>query len=181
MQINLPSRSCIRDSQEADTPTHGRSHGLWQRHGEEEEISCLMLLVNFVVLHLLLCFNQWNAKKGEQQGGREQKGRKRTNECKIKDESVCLWMMSWSETERVKSQPLQMVYCLWVCVDCVSVLGWCCSGKEGTCIFAIKLLPMHSHRGRNHSTMATNVICWEMKDQEKKKPNIPVKYFLLLK
>lgn len=82
MQINLPSRSCIRDGQEADTPTHGRSHGLWQRHGEGEvESSRLMLLVNFVVLHLLLCFNQWNA-RGEQRGGRE-----RMN---VKGESVCL-------------------------------------------------------------------------------------------
>lgn len=90
MQINLPSQSFTGDSQEADTPTpHGCSHGLWQRHGEEEEkISCLLLLVNFVVLHLLLCFNQWNAKR-EQQGRREQEG-ERANECKLKDESVCL-------------------------------------------------------------------------------------------
>lgn len=36
MQINLPSQSCIRDSQEADTPTIGRSCGLWQRHGGGE-------------------------------------------------------------------------------------------------------------------------------------------------
>lgn len=87
MQINLPSRSCIRDSQEADTPTRGRSHGLWQRHGEEEGDLMLMLLVNFVVLHLLLCFNQWNAKR-EQQRGRESEKRERMN-VKLKDESVC--------------------------------------------------------------------------------------------
>lgn len=80
MQINLPSRSCIGDSQEADTPTHGRSHGLWQRHREEEEeeISCLLLLVNFVVLHLILCFSQWNAKR-EQQRGEKQDENERMN------------------------------------------------------------------------------------------------------
>lgn len=89
MQINLPSQSCIRDSQEADTPTHGRSHGLWQRQREVEEISCLMLLGNFVVLHLTTMFQPMECKR-EQRVGRKQKGRKRTNECKLKDESVCL-------------------------------------------------------------------------------------------
>lgn len=42
----------------------------------EEEI--LMLLVNFVALHLVLCFNQWNAKREQHDG------RKSTNECEIK-------------------------------------------------------------------------------------------------
>lgn len=50
--------------------------------------------------------------------------------------------------------------CLWVCVECVLVLGWCCSGTEGTCIFAIKLLPMRAHRGRNHRAGPSVVISY---------------------
>lgn len=77
MQINLPSRSCIRDSQEADTPTQGRSHGLWQRHGEVEEIShVLMLLVNFVVLHL----NYYVSTNGMQKESNEEGGEQRESE-----------------------------------------------------------------------------------------------------
>lgn len=57
--------------------------------------------------------------------------------------------------------------CLWVCVECVLVLGWCCSGTEGTCIFAIKLLPMRAHRGRNHRAGPSVVISY-LKNKEKK-------------
>lgn len=63
MQINLPSRFPVSETvQEADTatpPLGALSRTLAETPGEEEEeIShVLMLLVNFVVLHLLLCFN----------------------------------------------------------------------------------------------------------------------------
>lgn len=61
-------------------------------------------------------------------------------------------LVSDAKAQRQREGEEPGVSCLWVCVDCVSVLGWCCSGKEGTCIFAIKLLPMLSHRGRNRRT-----------------------------
>lgn len=51
----------------------------------------------------------------------------------------------WVENEELTTEDGLLF--VGVCRLCVSVLGWCCSGKEGTCIFAIKLLPMHSHRG----------------------------------
>lgn len=60
-----------------------------------------------------------------------------------------------------------------VCRLCVSVLGWCCSGKEGTCIFAIKLLPMHSHRGRNHHTMSvSSLVCGKIRRKQEQKNDV---------
>lgn len=56
--------------QEVDTATPQRSWTLAETPKRRRRRSnVLMLLVNFVVLHLLLHFNQWNAKR-EQQGRR---------------------------------------------------------------------------------------------------------------
>ena len=81
-----------------------------------------------------------------------ERARKRVNECKLKDESVCqvcVCELTVRDGERESGDLTAAGGLLFVGVWrlCVSVLGWCCSGKEGTCIFAIKLLPMHSHRG----------------------------------
>lgn len=77
MQINLPSQSCIRDSQEADTPTQGRSHGLTGGGGDlmfnaAGELRCS-------ASHLLR-LNRRNAKREQQVEGGSQTGeRERMN------------------------------------------------------------------------------------------------------
>lgn len=91
MQINLPSQSCIRDSQEADTPTHPPKGDLMDSGRDSETTTrwtrrshVLMLLVNFVVLHLLLMFSTNGMQKESNEEVRE---RERVN---VEDESLCV-------------------------------------------------------------------------------------------
>ena len=89
MQINLPSRSCIRDSQEADTPTHGRSHGLWQRHGEEEEISCFKMLL---VRTLLFCIYYYVLTNGMQKESNQEEEEEVVVEVEEERKTESEWM-----------------------------------------------------------------------------------------
>lgn len=108
-----------------------------------------------------------------EQRGVKKKSREGTNECKLEQ---CVFV-NGGQRQRNVGKPTEDGLLLWVCVD-LSVChfrGSCCSGKEGTCIFAIKLLPMHSHRGRNHhnvssfekisesvSTVVPRLLCWDV-------------------
>lgn len=123
MQINLPSQSCIKRQsagRHTDPRTLSQTLTETRRHGDRGgESHVLMLLVNFVVLHLLLSLIQWNAKREQQ----ERAGwRKSVNECKLKKKKtgmrVCVFWGDVTVREGWRFL-LKMVYCLWVSVDYV--------------------------------------------------------------
>lgn len=75
-----------------------------------------MLLANFVVLHLLLMFSTNGMQK--ESNKEAERGRKRANECKLKDESCVFASDVMVGDDDNGGGELKTVY-LWVCVDCV--------------------------------------------------------------